>query len=98
MASEDWGEGDSGVVVWLNGVLGETDKRRAPVVGRSLIVAVNASWSEVGLRLPEQRWGGTWEVLLDTTDPGSVDVRHPAGAALALPAAAVLVLGEVPSG
>ncbi len=98
MASEDWGEGDSGVVVWLNGVLGETDKRRAPVVGRSLIVAVNASWSEVGLRLPEQRWGGTWEVLLDTTDPGSVDVRHPAGAALALAAAAVLVLGEVPSG
>ncbi len=95
MAAADWADGGRGVVVWLNGVLGETDRRREPVVGRSVVVAVNASWSEQALRLPEDRWGSVWEVLLDTTDVHGPGVTHPAGAALSLAAAAVVVLGAV---
>ena len=93
MGSEDWNDGDPGVVVWLNGELGETDKRRTPVVGRSVIVALNATWSEVELRLPDRSWGEQWDLLLDTTAADVHEESWSAGSTLMLPAAAVVVLG-----
>ncbi len=96
MEPEDWNSGDQCVVMWLNGELGETDRRGVPIRSQSLLVAINAGLAEVALRLPDAAWGEAWRAVLDTaTDDPSRGQRSP-GAILTVPAATTMVF-ETPA-
>jgi glycogen operon protein len=97
MGSDDWHDGSQAVVVWLNGVLGETDERGEPLVGNSALLVVNAGDVELAVRLPDDGWGSGWTVRLDTSagaptgDPAGV-ARHDAAAVIPVQACSLLVL------
>ena len=89
MGADDWHDGARAVVVWLNGVLGETDERGQAIVGCSALVVVNAGDAELAVRLPDERWGSGWRVRLDTS--AGVATEGPAGVSDHAPAAVVPV-------
>ncbi len=97
MGPDDWHAEAQSVVVWLNGVLGETDRRAQPVVGGSVLIAVNAGEAEVAVRLPDEGWGGGWIRRLDTSaphpdHPDAPGDRHAPGSVVPLPACSLAVL------
>jgi glycogen operon protein len=72
MEDEDWGGHARQVVVWLNGHLAEVSPRGDPVAGTTLLLAVNAHDEAMAWTLPDARWGGAWQVRVDTAS-ASVD-------------------------
>jgi glycogen operon protein len=69
MDDADWESGFAkAVAVFVNGdTIAERDARGQAVVDDSFLLVFNASDGEIEWTLPKQ-WGGTWEVVVDTSD------------------------------
>jgi glycogen operon protein len=83
MADRDWATARS-VAMWLNGDLHDVGKRGEPLVGRTLLVCVNAGEGPVAQVLPPAEWGDRWTTVLDTSRSGA-GLDAPVGAADPLP-------------
>jgi glycogen operon protein len=103
MTGDDWGAQARQVAMWLNGEMGETDKRGEPVRDGTLLVCVNAAEEPAAQTLPPPEWGGVWALVLDTA-AGEVPVhtRYPAGGRIHLHGLSITVLeledGPAPGG
>ena len=91
MNDADWESGFAkSVAVFLNGdAIPERDDRGQTVVDDSFLLLFNASDGAIEWTLPTQ-WGGTWEIVVDTSDawvPGK-----PANAPFAMSARSAVVL------
>ncbi|MFN8019204.1 MAG: hypothetical protein U0P45_13935 [Acidimicrobiales bacterium] len=98
MTKANWDDGLARAVgLFLNGdAVGSHDEHGEPVRGRSLLLILSAAPDDVAFRLPSDRFGRRWEVLLDTAGPtgaGTGEVLA-ARSERTLPARSVLVLGR----
>jgi isoamylase len=80
MNRHDWDSSDVHVVgLFLNGqAIGSRTPEGEPVVDDSFLLLVNAQPDPVLFTLPPRRFGGAWEVELQTADPDAEAVSHPA--------------------
>jgi glycogen operon protein len=70
MTDADWGVGFSkSLAVLLNGSpTGERDRHGGLITDTSFYLALNAWEQPLEFRLPSAKWGGPWQVVLDTSD------------------------------
>ncbi|WP_219416343.1 glycogen debranching protein GlgX [Pseudonocardia nigra] len=106
MTEQDWDSGfGKCVTVFLNGDgIHDVDARGERVSDDSFIVCLNAHYEDIDVHLPGSEYGAQWAVVVDTAAgevinlsnaPGVVAAEPPtvaAGAALTVPARAMLVL------
>ncbi len=78
MTDRDWGAGfGKAIAVFLNGdAITEPDPRGQPVLGDSFLLLFNAHSDPVAFSLPPERFGQSWEVVLDTA-AGAVATEIP---------------------
>ncbi|WP_369824532.1 hypothetical protein [Cellulosimicrobium sp. CUA-896] len=74
MTQEDWDHSYARtVMVFLNGdAIPETDRRGEPIVDDSFLLLLNAHSEELEFTVPPERYGESWDVVLDTD--GTLDV------------------------
>jgi isoamylase len=70
MSEEDWRAGFAkSLGVFLNGrALYSPDERGEPVVDASYYLMFNAHQEAVEFKLPEQKWGERWAMVVNTAD------------------------------
>ena len=78
MSDDDWDVGFAkSVAMFLNGdVIPDVDPRGERVVDDSFLVLVNAHYEDLTFKMPDQRWGETWVVDVDTAEVDEVDERE----------------------
>jgi glycogen operon protein len=91
MDDADWESGFAkAMAVFVNGdTIAERDARGQAVVDDSFLLVFNASDGEIEWTLPKQ-WGGTWEVVVDTSD--AREPGKPASTPFAVSARSTVVL------
>ena len=79
MTDSDWGVGYAkSLGVLLNGPsLSEPDRHGRQVADSSFYLAFNAWEQPLQFRLPGPKWGGPWQVVVDTSDSKPVDRPEP---------------------
>ncbi|HVE85186.1 MAG TPA: glycogen debranching protein GlgX [Myxococcales bacterium] len=94
MSSEDWHKPSVRCLGMMLGgdALAETDAGGRPVVGDTLLVLLNGDGRTHLFALPQVEWGGPWELLLETADPGQSSAPRPAPKKVRLPARSLAVL------
>jgi glycogen operon protein len=97
MTDEDWTAGQiRSVAVYLNGQgIPDRDELGERVVDDSFLLLVNSDHQPSTFVIPDQSFGRTWEVVIDTADPllANARRRQPApGARVRVPARAMQVL------
>jgi len=97
MSDEDWRVGFArSVGIFLNGKgIPERDELGEAIVDDSFLLLVNAHHQQITFTLPDERYGRTWEIVVDTADPllANARRRRPVpGARLRVAARAMLVL------
>jgi isoamylase len=83
MNGEEWNEADAkAIAVFLSGDDLGVNHHGEQITDATFYLMLNAAADPVTFTLPPQRWGGRWQVVLDTREPG---LRSPdvAGDALA---------------
>jgi glycogen operon protein len=68
MTEHNWDDGfGRAIVVFLNGEgIPDLDQRGMPVVDDSFLLAFNAHYEDIEMTLPEEDYGRTWTVVVDT--------------------------------
>jgi len=96
MTERDWYEPAATLGMYLSGRdIPGRDERGAPIVDDSFLAVLHAGDRPVSFVLPGPPWAERYEVVVDTSReeqseaPGTT---HPAGAAITVPARAVLLL------
>jgi glycogen operon protein len=94
MSDQDWQEGFAkSLAVFLNGdALRETDDLGHPLRDDSFLLLFNAHHEDLAFALPGASFGTGWRVALHTATPEDAGGPYAAGAALAVPARALVVL------
>jgi len=97
MTDADWTSGHARTVaIYLNGQgIPDRDELGERIVDDSFLLLINAHHQPVTFVLPDQSYGRTWEVVVDTADPLLVSTRRrrPApGSRQRIPARALQVL------
>jgi isoamylase len=77
MSEEDWQAGFAkSLGVFLNGrAIPTPNERGEPVVDESFYVVFNAHHEPLDFTMPEDKWGTTWGVVLDTNEEGAHYMR-----------------------
>ncbi len=77
MRDGDWHAGARTVGIFLNGQgIPEHDDLGGRIVDDSFLLLVNAHYQQVLFTLPDESYGRTWEVVVDTADPLLVNARR----------------------
>ena len=97
MTDHDWTVGTArSVAVYLNGKgIPERDDLGEQIVDDSFLLMINAHHQQMSFTLPDESFGRTWQIVVDTADPllANARRRHPApGGRLRVPPRAMLVL------
>jgi len=97
MTGQDWNEWFAkSFMMFLNGdALPQRDPRGRVVRDASFCLVFNAHVDTVGFRLPDEPWGKSWTVVLDTMHDQLADPpgpRHDGGSAVTRPGLSLLVL------
>lgn len=71
MSNEDWNTGFAKTVaIFLNGRgIPEHDALGEPIADDSFLLLINAHHRSITFTLPDQTYGQSWEIVVDTTDP-----------------------------
>ncbi|RJK92934.1 glycogen debranching protein GlgX [Vallicoccus soli] len=97
MNDEDWSSGQRHVTVFLNGdAITEPDERGQRVTDDSFLLLLNSSPDDMVFTVPEEKYGASWDVCVDTSAP--LEIEQPtlkAGAPVEVEARSVLVLRRV---
>ena len=100
MEQKDWDFAfGKALMVYLNGdAITEPDSRGRQVKDDSFVLMFNAHYEDIEFRIPPQKFGAKWEVLIDTTEP----LGYPVGFApaeaegtLTVPARSTIVLKQI---
>ncbi|OFP35977.1 glycogen debranching protein GlgX [Corynebacterium sp. HMSC071B10] len=100
MEQKDWDFAfGKALMVYLNGdAITEPDARGRQVTDDSFVLMFNAHYEDIEFRIPPQKFGAKWEVLIDTTEP----LGYPVGFApaeaegtLTVPARSTIVLKQI---
>jgi isoamylase len=97
MSDEDWNVGFArSVAIFLNGKsIPEHDDVGEQIVDDSFLLLINAHHQQMTFTLPDEAYGHTWQIVIDTADPLLAHARRrnavPKGR-LRVPARAMLVL------
>ncbi len=99
MTDQDWtNHSAKTVAIFLNGRdIPEQDALGEPITDDSFLLLINAHHQPLTFTLPDQTYGRTWQILIDTTDPRLTKTsrrqNHPKpGSRLRVAARALLVL------
>jgi glycogen operon protein len=94
MNRHDWDRSDVHVVgLFLNGQeIGSRTPEGEPVVDDSFLLLLNARAERTAFTLPPLRFGGAWEVELETADPDAPAVTHPARGEVVVEGRALVLL------
>jgi glycogen operon protein len=97
MSAEDWNTGYARTVaIFLNGQgIPDRDAVGERVTDDSFLLLFNAHHQQITFSLPDESYGRSWEIVVDTADPllaNSRRRRPTSGARLRVPARAMLVL------
>jgi isoamylase len=97
MRPEDWDNGFGlSVGMFLNGRgIREKDRRGQPVSDLNFIVFFNSGDDGLELRLPPERYGAQWQIMVDTAGENIDGEPVAAGAAVAIEGRTLMVLREV---
>ncbi|MBN1334019.1 MAG: glycogen debranching protein GlgX [Synergistales bacterium] len=70
MTEENWKIGQAGsMVIFLNGnAIPGKDHWGQAIRDDSFLILVNAQYEALDFTLPDKKWGGTWEIVLDTSE------------------------------
>jgi len=79
MSDEDWEVGFArSVMVFLNGrAIPTSDSRGERVVDDSFLMLLNAADEDITFTLPDEEFGDSWHVVLDTAGPLAPDEEMP---------------------
>ncbi len=98
MTEADWGETSRSLMVFLNGeTIPEPDARGGRIVDDSLLVLLNGDAESVRFRLPRERFGTGWHVVLDTSRELANQPPKAAKDAILLEGRSVVVLVRPPT-
>ncbi|MGH3753534.1 MAG: glycogen debranching protein GlgX [Pseudonocardiaceae bacterium] len=99
MCDEDWNAGSANAIaIFLNGQgIPERDALGERITDDSFLLLINAYHQSIMFTVPDQAYGRTWEIVVDTADPLLVKARRrqsqaTPGARLRVAARALLVL------
>ncbi|GAA2545095.1 glycogen debranching protein GlgX [Pseudonocardia hydrocarbonoxydans] len=96
MTDADWDSGTRSIGVFLNGKgIPERDDLGEQIVDDSFLLLINAHHQQVQFTVPDESYGRTWQVVVDTADPllANARRRHPVpGGRVRVPARAMQVL------
>jgi isoamylase len=95
MSDEDWDSGFAkSIAVYLNGQgIPDLDPRGQRVTDDSFVLFFNAHYEALEFVLPEERFGASWEPVIDTAATNGEEPKtHDAGAKVTVDARSVLVL------
>jgi isoamylase len=96
MAGEDWQNGGSSIMVFLNGdAISSPDERGERVVDDSFVVLFNAHHEDVDFTLPGKDYGKRWLRVLDTADSFNEGALVDAGKKAAVESRSVAILRRV---
>ncbi|PAT07209.1 glycogen debranching enzyme GlgX [Corynebacterium hadale] len=100
MEQKDWDFAfGKALMVYLNGdAISEPDSRGRRITDDSFVLMFNAHYEDIEFRIPPQKFGAKWEVLIDTTEPLGYPVGFdPADAegTLTVPARSTMVLKQI---
>jgi isoamylase len=93
MTEEDWDAGVGSVSMYLNGQgIPDRDQRGERVSDDSFLLCFSAHWEPTEFTVPGDEYGPSWEIVLDSADSSTAGQVLKAGAALPVPARALVVL------
>ncbi len=96
MSEEQWRVGFAkSLGIFLNGeAIPSPDPKGERVRDRSFLIFCNAHYEPVAFRIPEERWGKSWRIVLDTNETDSGAERAPLASAgvLSLQSRSLVVL------
>ncbi|MGI8813771.1 MAG: glycogen debranching protein GlgX [Pseudonocardia sp.] len=78
MTDQDWNTGHAKTVgIFLNGRgIPERDELGSRIVDDSFLLLINAGHQAITFTLPDQSYGHTWEIVIDTADPLLANIRR----------------------
>jgi glycogen operon protein len=99
MSDDDWNAGSAKTIgIFLNGRgIPERDDLGERIVDDSFLLLINAHHRPITFTLPDANYGGSWEIVVDTSDPLLANARRRqrdavAGGRLRVQARAMIVL------
>lgn len=101
MTEENWNQGFAkSLAVFLNGrAIRSVGPRGEPIIDDSFYVVFNAHYEPLAYRLPEEKFGGYWIKVLDTTESfvGETGERYSAGDTVQVGSRSVVVFKHPPA-